>query len=979
MDISIISDIDNFSVSESKSCEVEECSQYLSTFHNSLTILTQNIRSVFKNIDSFNVFLHRLNYDCDIIVLTECWLNNRYDNIPGIPGYVTHYSTINHNQNDGVIVYIREPLEVKIEEPNLKDCNGLIVKIGTNSAILALYRSPSFKNLDSFYNSLDQTLHGLRSFKNIILTGDININICPDNYEAGSQDYLNLCSYHGLLLGHSLPTHQSGSCLDHMILKSRSPSMTLVTNSTITDHRTVLLTLDITIHQQKCARTKTKLNLNKLERDLCNIDFSTVYKSADVNTSLEFVIKNVQQAILYNTTTLTLQKKYMNLKPWITPGLIRCVKHRDKLHQKARRYPDNPVIQISYKRYRNFCNDLLKKLKNAYNKNELHSAGNNSKLLWRHVKNVTYLTKKHESNSSLLTISSSPLDSVNCVNKHFANVGKSLAERISMRAYIQPISCTKSLHSFCLISTDEDEIANIILGLKDDSAPGWDNISNKILKRFRHILVPPLTYIFQQCLSKGIFPKCLKKAIVIPIYKTGNKSIIKNYRPISLLPSMSKILEKLINKRLVNFLENNKYLSPSQFGFRAKLSTSDAVHSLTDHVSEELGKGNQTLGVFLDLAKAFDTISVPILINKLEALGIRGTQLNLFKDYLDDRCQCVKIGDIVSEDQKTSGFGIPQGSILGPTLFLIYINDLCKLNISHCKIISYADDTALIFSGKSNAELYKNAQLGFNTVNNWLHCNLLTLNADKTKYIHFCMRKRNPIASNRSQLFAHRCHNPAVNTLCNNCPIISFTQNIKYLGVTLDESLSFKPHIINLTHRVRKLIYVFKKLRTIAEPKLIKLVYLALCQSIVQYCITSWGGTQKSNLLPLERAQRAILKVAYSLPFLYSTSLLYKHSNVLTVRQLFIMHTILKQHSMVPYNTYITNKRRGDIACISQSKSKFIFTNRFFSFLGPLLYNRLNKTLNIYELNYYNCKLELVKYLQLLSYDKTEDLFLICK
>jgi hypothetical protein len=369
---------------------------------------------------------------------------------------------------------------------------------------------------------------------------------------------------------------------------------------------------------------------------------------------------------------------------------------------------------------------------------------------------------------------------------------------------------------------------------------------------------------------------------------------------------------------------------------------------------------------------------VPILLSKLETLGIRGTQLKLFKDYLNDRWQCVKIGDITSVEQKTSGFGIPQGSILGPTLFLIYINDLCKLNIDHCKIITYADDTALIFTGKTNAELYRNAQLGFNIINKWLHCNLLTLNAEKTKYIHFYMRQRNLSINSIFHLYAHQCQNPAANILCK-CPIISNTKSLKYLGITLDETLSYKPHIFNLVHRVRKLIYVFKKLRSIADSKLINQIYLALCQSIIQYCITSWGGTQKTNLLPLERAQRAILKVANSLPFLYPTHLLYRHCNVLTVRQLFVMHSILKQHTLVPYNIDITNKRRGDIACISQSKSKFIFTNRFFSFLGPFLYNRLNKELNIYELNYYNCKIALVKFLQTLSYDKTEELFIICK
>lgn len=981
MDNTLLTDIDNTFRTDAKSCEVEDCRQYLSEYQNSLTILTQNIRSIYKNIDSFNVFLHRLNFDCDIMVLTECWLSNRQEHLPEMPGYNLLYTTVNNNQNDGVVVYCRESLTVTIEEPILQDCvsNCLVIKIGISTAIITVYRSPSARNLDSFHASLNQIFEALSSFKNVILTGDINININSENCDPGAQDYLNICAYHGFLPAHTLPTHQSGSCLDHMMIKSNFSYVTLVTNSTITDHHAVLLTLNLTLPKLNRPQTKTQLNINKLECDLCNLDFNPVYNTADANFALSYLIKHVQLAILRNTTSIIVNKKLRNIKPWITPGLIRCIRHRDKLHQRSRSNPDNLIIKITYKRYRNFCNNLLKNLKTNYDKNELNRAGNNSKQLWKHIKNVTYRTKQRESNSSLLLSNPSPLLSANHVNNFFANVGKTLAEQIPKHYCALPSSQNNRcpLKSFGLLDTDEDEITRIISGLKDDCAVGWDNISNKILKTFKHILVPPLTHIFRICLSEGIFPRCLKKAVVIPIFKSGNKNLVNNYRPISLLPSISKILEKILNSRLVNYLEKNKLLSSAQFGFRAKLSTADAVHSLTDYIAKELGKGNQTLGVFLDLAKAFDTVSVPMLLKKIEALGIRGTPLKLFADYLDERSQCVKIDDIISDEQKNTGYGVPQGSILGPTLFLIYINDLCNLDIKQGKLISYADDTALIFTAKTSNELYEYAQQGFNTVTNWLQNNLLTLNADKTKYIHFSMRKPQFNITN-SHLYAHKCGSHPV-SMCN-CPFILKTGNIKYLGVIIDETLSFRPHIDSLVNRVRKLIYVFKKLRTIADSKLIKQVYLALGQSVINYCITSWGGAPKTNLLPLERAQRAILKVAYFHPFLYPTDLLYKSCNVLTVRQLFIMHLVLKQHTMLSYNAeYINNKRRNDIVCDSNPSSKYVFVNRFFTFLGPFLYNRLNRKLSIYNLNYFICKKTIIEHLLRISYVETEDLLAVTK
>lgn len=969
----LLSDLDRFSVSENIICNIDECKYVLPTWEKTLILLTQNIRSINRNMNGFELLLQNLDISSDIIVLTECWLSNQTTSLPCLDGYYPHKTDKNINQNDGLVIYIKNNLKTIVEEPLFQGCNCLMIKITPDIVVLAIYRPPS-QNIDIFLDSLDANLRKLSSFKNIILMGDININIASGRTDIHAHNYLNVCSFHGLLPTHIHPTHESGSCLDHFIIKSNKPSITLVTNSTLTDHQAVLLTLQISLPRKNCMSSYSKINMDNLEIDLGDINFDPVYNSNDANVSLNYFIQSIQHAILKNTSTTKMPRKYNNIKPWITPGLVRCIRNRDKLHLKSKREPDNVILSVTYKRYRNFCNNLLKKLKIQFDKTELQKAGKNSKLVWKFIKKNTLCSKNSEPPLDLLSTEMNPSLATNTVNNFFANVGKNLAEKcLKSRSHFQNVSMSCSsytLNSFVLLNTDVEEVLRIITGLRDVCAVGWDNIPINIIKRFKHLLAPPLTHIFQLCLSNGIFPKLLKKAVVTPVLKSGDKNCINNYRPISVLTGLSKILEKIINNRLVKYLEDNKLLSDRQFGFRPKRSTSQAVHQLIDYLTTNLDNGRHSIGIFLDIAKAFDTIPCSILINKLETLGIRGTQLQLLSDYLTDRHQCVKVGQYISAELKNSCYGIPQGSILGPTLFLIFINDLCSLTLRNGTLLSYADDTVLLFSANSRDEVYKNAQAGFNIVSNWLRGNLLTLNADKTKYILFAMRN-SKIPINNLNIFAHNCLTHA-DTACT-CPTLPKVDDVKYLGITLDTNLNFRKHIDLLCTRVRKLMYIFKKLRNIADFKLIKQVYLALCQSILTYCITSWGGAAKSILLPLERAQRAILKIATFRPFLFPTHQLYVACKVLTVRQLFVLNIVLHQHSELPFDPTPSGKRRKDIVCI-KTQTWHAFVNRFYLFLGPYLYNRLNKLLNIYRLRYKECSILLSEYLMNLNYSDTEKL-----
>lgn len=424
-----------------------------------------------------------------------------------------------------------------------------------------------------FLQSLNYHLTTITSYKNIIIAGDININILPGSLKENSHDYLDICAIYGIFPAHTLVTHKLGACLDHIMLKSNSPSsLTLVTNSSLTDHYAVLHSLSLKTPPAN-NRTRKTINACNLKLDIENLDLDPIYSSADYSTSLEYLMNNLQAIILKNTTIRQLPKSKTNIKPWITPGLIRCMRHRDKLHMKVKSSPNNEILLLTYKRYRNFCNNLLRKLKVTYEKTEFQKSKISRKLMWNYIKTNTFTKNVTEHPLTLLSNINSQPSKVNEINNYFTNIGKTLANNLNQTSFSSAPLYNKLSHcchpnSFVMLEPDIHEVETIIRGLKTHSATGYDNIPTKIVQDFMHILAVPLLYIFKGCIKEGIFPKYLKKAIVLPIYKGGDKSMYSNYRSISILPVFLKILEKIINNRLVLFLEDQGLLSSNQFGFR---------------------------------------------------------------------------------------------------------------------------------------------------------------------------------------------------------------------------------------------------------------------------------------------------------------------------------------------------------------------------------------------------------------------------
>jgi hypothetical protein len=862
---------DNFSRPRPTVNYFNNFSRCLSVSTNGFNILYLNARSIRNKFDEITALLGSFQYRVDVVVIVETWLSDYECQYFNFKDYTSYYTCREQKGGAGAAIYVHDSiLSVHIESVrDIRDEVGSLIVVRLpreNIHILACYRPPGQLRADE-QTFLERFEFLLSRYKRSLILGDFNINTFLDG-DGLVDDYLDRIYSQGFTLLNSsdisMATRISNTiprAIDHALSDIVDCSYDFhIADHPLLDHRMILLGMNI----HRVAGPERLQTRTILDYDGClDADFLASLGRVE---SFDELSDCVRVVIDRNTRIVPFAIEFRARCPWMNSEISRFMRIRDKYYKLKTIYPNNAYVVNRFKYFRNRVTSLIRRSKIVFTSSRLMRSVGNGRKLWTVLREVIFhkFGNSHADiiltggNDGLLTDSRTICDTF---NDYFVNVAAQICQPNSLSADTIDANYSSILSRPCFVieMTTPVEISVIINSLRSDSASGCDRISTKFCKRAILFLSDVISRLINQCICSGSYPECLKLARVIPIFKSGSRLEMNNYRPISILNVFSKVFEYALHSRIQKYFSTHKVIHKNQFGFVHSSSTLLATTNLMSFIREKLDRGLFVAGVFIDLRKAFDCVDHALLLSKMYKEGVRGDELALFKSYLENRLQIVQTNGSVSEPCQIKT-GVVQGGVLSPTLFNVFVNSMFDIQLNGI-IQMYADDTVIKYSASSLDELFDMINEDMTQLKGWFDANLLALNVDKTNFVIF-ERRRDVLLSDQ---YVVRYGNE----------IVRRVDSVKYLGLHLDSKISFSGQISHIRKKILPIMFALRRSRHLITHSTAMSIYYAYVFSQLSYLNPIWNVAANGLINMLAVLQNRILKIIKCKPLRYPTVLLY--------------------------------------------------------------------------------------------------------
>ena len=754
-----------------------------------------------------------------------------------------------------------------------------------------IYRTPNSNEILSI-TRFEETLKSLPRNANVIIGTDQNFDLLKVGTNGKSEDLLNLFLSHNMIPLISRPTRitsHSATIIDNIYIRNKHiefKSGIIITD--LSDHLPIFGIINCNANYLTCDnclefthRSFTDEAIFSICNAIDNTDWSTL-NSIDLHEAYAYLITKLSSYLdIYAPEKLAqIPRKNLFKEKWMTKDLLKISRKKNRLYKSSINKPPNDPVRSQYNKAKREFNLSKRISKQKYYADLFNKVKNDSKKTWALINK---LTNKRTSSISVdcINFNGEQVQDKQLISElfcdYFTNIGPEYARAIPPskhrhQDYLNNHNASNS-NSIFLSPTNSAEIVKLIINMKPKSSCGIDKLSSKILKLIAHSIANPLATLLNRSLVEGLVPDSLKVAKIIPLFKSKERTCIKNYRPISLLPAISKILEKIVHFRTYSFLQQYRILSDRQYGFRPGHSTVYAAVDFISDIMNNLNNHKSVLSVFLDLSKAFDTIDHDILLHKLEFYGIRGIALNWFKSYLGNRYHYVTL-DNKSSTCKPIQCGVPQGSVLGPLLFIIYINDISS-PLVNANTINFADDSTVSLAGSNINTLYTNMNNDLNRLTDWFQANKLSLNISKSHYMLFSRTK----TDDTLKLL-----------LCDK--EIKRQKTVTFLGIQIDDNLDWKEQIFSCKHRLGSALYALNQVKFILPLKQRLSLYYTLAYPHLIYGVVLWGSSFQNYINQITTMQKKIIRAIANVGRHEHTNEYFLHYKLLKFEDIYKLETL---------------------------------------------------------------------------------------